>query len=498
MLRFLAVPACLLTTLVAVAQPPQPAAPQPGEVEKLVAQLGSEDFQEREAATRRLEAIGTAAVDALRAAIKSENPETARRANDLLRKAERTLANERTLAPTLVELDAKDRPLDDILADLSKQAKCEVVLGGLKPEELAGKKVTVATDGKVPFWSAVLQVCDAADLQVASVGGFVAPGAMPYLGRPKSGLRVATRPQQAVVLESRGDAKRRPAAVYGAVLVEAVPFAKGSGPESPAVLLQAWPEPRLQWERMAELKVTKALTADGTRLVAEPTPVLPGNVIRRTEDGVIFVRNPDGSVTAVRDTGGAFQLPGGFRPNPRQVAARFKPPEKPAESVKELGVSLFANVRTGIEPLAVAGGLERNKPAAGTGIADVGLSITYRKEPDGKLMASVEVSYDARGLFPVGVGDELPGARPGTGIGVGNYTVNGVRVSDAEGKPYTLGLSSGSSQFDPTGRRVVHKMQLELHPDKEGHGPPASIAFWGTYSRQVEMPLNFKDVPLGK
>jgi hypothetical protein len=341
----------------------------------------------------------------------------------------------------------------------------------------------------------VLKVCDAADLQVASVGGFLAPGAMPYRGRPAVGLRVAAKPNQTVVLEPRGDAKRRPAAVYGAVLVEAIPFPKSTALDQSA-LLQAWPEPRLQWEATTELKVAKATGAGGDHLIAEAATVTPNGVIRRTEDGVIFVRNPDGSVTAVRDTGGAFQLPGGFKPNPRQAVVRFKAGEKPAESVKELAVSLFANVRTGVEPLSRAGGLERNKPATGAGNAGVDLSITYRNDPNGKLMASVTVSYEARAVQPVGVGDDLPGARPGTGIGVGNYTVHGIQVTDAEGKPYTLGLSSGANQFDPTGKRVVLKLQLELHPDKEGHGPPAAVTFWGTHSRQVEVPLNFKDVPL--
>jgi hypothetical protein len=58
---------------------------QPLEIEKLIQQLGSPRFAEREAATKRLEAIGEPAVDALRKAVAS-NPdaEIRRRASSLL------------------------------------------------------------------------------------------------------------------------------------------------------------------------------------------------------------------------------------------------------------------------------------------------------------------------------------------------------------------------------------------------------------------------------
>jgi len=493
MLRALAITTTLASAAVAAAW--QPALPSRAEVAKLVARLGSEDFAEREAATRRLEGLGAAAVEELRAAVRSDNPEVVRRASDLLRKAERTLANEKALAPTLVELDAKDRPLDDVLADLSKQAKCEVVLGGAKPADLAAKRVSVTTDGKVPFWSAVLAVCDAGELQVAVAGGFAAPGYSVASPLPPAGqYRRVTNPNLAVVLEAR-DKSRRPAAVRGAVLVEAVPFPAGAKLDQPTALLQVWPEPRLQWERTTGLKVSRATAADGSRLVADPVPVpdLQGEVIGRRGDGVIIVRNPDGTARVVRDTG-EFLLPGGFRPNPRQAVVRLKAGEKPATAAKELAVSVLGSARTRVEPLAIATGLELNKTVSASGAADVKLSITYQKGPDGKYRAEVELTYDARAVRPAGASDDLSGARVG-GV-AGNNTVHGVRVADADGKPYTLGLEGGANQFDPNGRRVVMKLQIGLHGAKDGLGPPASATFWGTYSRPVEVAVSLPDVPL--
>src|SRR5205807_1170720 len=115
-----------------------------------------------------------------------------------------------------------------------------------------------------------------------------APGAMPYLARYKPGLRVAD-PSRAVVLESRGEARRRAGAIYGAVLVEAVPFPKSTVPGQPSALLQVWPEPRLQWEANGGTKVSKALDAGGGRLAAEFTPA-GGSDVRRTADGMVLVR----------------------------------------------------------------------------------------------------------------------------------------------------------------------------------------------------------------
>ncbi|MCE9563048.1 MAG: hypothetical protein K8U57_13475 [Planctomycetes bacterium] len=493
MRHFFILPAVLVVVALCVAQEPTP---KNTEAAKLVEKLGSPDFQEREAATKQLEALGTTAIEELRLGVKSDNPEMAQRSQDLLRKAERRLASDKVLAPTLVELDAKDQPLDAVLAELSKQTKWEVVLGGLKPEDLAVKKITLSTGGKVAFWAAVLKLCDAADMQIAGVSGFVAPGAMPYLGRAKVGVRIAADRNRAVVLEARDGAPKRPASLHGAVLIEAVPFPKNAMPlatQNPSALLQAWPEPRLQWEGASATKITRATDATGVNLPAEFTPI-PTPDLRATGNGTVMIRNPDGSVTFVKDTGSSFQLPGGFKPNVRQAVIQFKPGEKAASSAKELNVSLFATVRTGFEPLCQIRDLESGKAAKGFGPGDVELSILYSTDTRGKLVASVNVAYDRKAIHLAGVGDDLPGIRGGGGFG--NSTVCGVRLTDANGKAYTLGLSSGSNHLDQGNKRLNHKLELELHPEKEGHGPPAVISFWGTQAKSVELPILLKDVPL--
>ncbi len=59
--------------------------PQPGEITKLIKELGDEDFQVREKATKRLAEIGVPALDALREAEVKDDAETSRRAATLVR-----------------------------------------------------------------------------------------------------------------------------------------------------------------------------------------------------------------------------------------------------------------------------------------------------------------------------------------------------------------------------------------------------------------------------
>src|SRR5262245_49776724 len=89
---------------------------------KLIAQLGSPSFEERDQATRELEEIGLPALEALRKAAKNTDLEMQRRAEELVKKMESRLENDSILAPTRVRLVCNDRPVLEALADLAKKA----------------------------------------------------------------------------------------------------------------------------------------------------------------------------------------------------------------------------------------------------------------------------------------------------------------------------------------------------------------------------------------
>src|SRR5438046_9469252 len=81
----------LLVFLLAAAPPPRPWA---AEVERLIEQLGSEKFTEREAASKRLAAIGEPALDALHRALSSRDLEVRYRARRIVAAVENKLCAE--------------------------------------------------------------------------------------------------------------------------------------------------------------------------------------------------------------------------------------------------------------------------------------------------------------------------------------------------------------------------------------------------------------------
>ncbi len=149
----------------------------PKPIADLVKKLASPDFRTRDQAAKDLEAAGRAALPALRELEKSDDPELAAKAKELVERIGKQAANDATLAPTLVQLPAEERELREILADLEKQSAFHIVVSN---PALYSKKLTVRTEGKVPFWKAIEKLCDVAGLEVASDG--VAARTDPKLG----------------------------------------------------------------------------------------------------------------------------------------------------------------------------------------------------------------------------------------------------------------------------------------------------------------------------
>lgn len=134
-------PAILLLPLAATA-----ADPAPPSIDKLVEQLGSRSYAERERATRALRERGPAALPALRKAAQGTDEEVRRRAETLIP----GLEIEEALLPKRVTLTAADRRLTDVVQDLAKQTGFKLNAVGRADDP------TVTADLKdVPFWEAL-------------------------------------------------------------------------------------------------------------------------------------------------------------------------------------------------------------------------------------------------------------------------------------------------------------------------------------------------------
>jgi hypothetical protein len=124
-------------------------------VDQLIKDLASEDYRTREKAGRELVAKGEKVLPSLRAALNNtENPEAHRRLLVMVRKMD----YDRLVAPKVVTMTIKDKPIKHALDEITKQTGYKINFGGQGGPE---SKYSFEFD-KVPFWQAVDKVATAA------------------------------------------------------------------------------------------------------------------------------------------------------------------------------------------------------------------------------------------------------------------------------------------------------------------------------------------------
>jgi RNA polymerase sigma factor (sigma-70 family) len=133
---------------------------------KLIDQLGSSSFADREEATKELNQIGVPALDALRKAAQSDDLEQKKRASDLVNKIEGRALQATILTPKRVRLVYRDTLLAEAVADFMKQSGYELTLSDPQAK-LKGRTITLDT-GDVTFWQALGQFCQTAGVVEAA------------------------------------------------------------------------------------------------------------------------------------------------------------------------------------------------------------------------------------------------------------------------------------------------------------------------------------------
>lgn len=126
---------------------------EPGPAE-LVRLLGSSDRVEREEAARTLEELGADALPALRDAAKTATGDARSRASSLARLIE----GRRLDRPSLVALDFRGQPLEDVLRTLGTRASCTFRLDPRADAEMARRPIVATAEAPVPFWEALDRV----------------------------------------------------------------------------------------------------------------------------------------------------------------------------------------------------------------------------------------------------------------------------------------------------------------------------------------------------
>jgi hypothetical protein len=493
----------------------------PDRIQKLIDQLGSKRFSERTQADQELAAIGAPALELLRRAAKSPDPEIRGRADKLVSRLEQAALTAALLAPRRLRLTVKDASVPETVAELARLSGYKIQITG-EQAGLSKRKVTLDT-GEVTFWEALAQVCRTASLaeqvntsvppmpfgqgggivtvkiaiRAKGAGPAVLPGAIPA-GRPSG-------PESALLLVE-GKQPDLPVSLAGTVRIRVLPAdqAKG-GPPVPAgetqLVLEAAAEPRLDGFRVVgPALVTRATDDQGQTLkpVSAPRadPAQPLNPFNAKGVG------GGGGVGAAIINGKVFVngMPVGedawlSGPAQRTAPVRLRLGEKPAKSLRELSGSLTVLVLKDGNALVE---MENILKAAGQ----------KAKGKAGHTLHVQAVKKLANGDIQIQVALEKPGALNPLGALGANFVINGVqmggpaggphewpRLMDAKGQAYQLAEVSGQQNRVNNGQ-MTREATLLYRPEA-GQGEPARLVLFGKRPVALTVPFTLKKVPLG-
>jgi RNA polymerase sigma factor (sigma-70 family) len=446
-------------------RPAPPAATDAARIARLVSQLGSDAFTDREKAAKDLDAIGAPALDALREAARTGEAEQSKRAKDLAARIEARIESAGMLAPRRVRLVYRDTPVAEAVADFKAKSGYDLSLSD--PEgKLKDRTVTLDT-GDVTFWQALDQFCRQARLVEAPVpdgpppgvgggvfrgGGFGGVGAGPIGGMMV--MQQSAAPDRIVLADGRP--RDLPASDGTAVRVRAL--GKADGPGSPAdgeavLALEVTPEPKLRWRGVTAVEVGKATDDQGQTLEqVKPVGQVPGN----------------------------------------PVPARFKRGPKAATSLREITGTVTARVLREPQPYLtiddVLGAAGKNFQAADGGGLRV---IDVAKGPAGR----VELRFAV---------DPPVGAAPAGGPVRVTHRSGRVVVSSAggDGPEYELAVMDDKGVvLEPVG--LGGRGGVGREPDysatyqpRQGQGAPAKLIYTVSPNVTLNVPFTLRNVPL--
>lgn len=329
--------------------------PSREKIDKLIEQLGSDDFAQRLSASQELAAIGKPAFAALRKAAKSENAEVRSRALELLSKSE-TLAE--CLRAKRVHLVYKDTPLGEAAADFQKKSGYTIHLHD--PDgKLKKRRITLDT-GEATFWRAAELFGEKAGLTEGNIKDVMPeePGLTDAVIRPWNGQRAITglgpgsvtltrihggprRPFPAAIehlILKEGKRNKWPTDDRGAIRIRAAGTSDmlKNVPKNEVVLaLEVSREPKLQWQFFLTIRIDKAVDDRGQEL----TQVIP-NAKKGITSGFGVFLLPAGAIVngpVVIGPGNfeirAFGECGGLS---HRVPLQLRKGAKPAKSLAEL------------------------------------------------------------------------------------------------------------------------------------------------------------------
>lgn len=515
--------------LSAAAEPP----PDASRIDRLISQLGSTKFAEREEASKALDAIGAPALPALKTGANSPDLEVKRRSGTLVKKIETRLETERLLAATRVRLNVRDATVPEALQALANASGHTLVLQG-PPASYSGRRVTLNA-GDTTFWQVLDALCRQGELseaapaagapvQVANLTEMMLLEALrrepalrilpPEPGAPNGARRgtaatnssptelrtfspAAAKPGGIPVILSAGGSEAATFYAGGVRIRATTAGSRPTGDKNEALVrLDLAAEPTLQALRVRDVRINRADDEKGQPLSSAAQ--LPPGVGNANQFIVQSGRLAAPARALARD----------------QVSIRLQASGSAPRELSELRGTIAAVVQTAPEALITVDDIQKavgktiTGPAGGsikvkdvsTNNAQVRIRVELELPTDteavllaGALnpaMAANLARLNARGLMmaqqPFAGGlrftVESGNARRGEGL----------TLYDAKGVPFQ---TQQASQIRAVNNVVTQEYVVSFRPGKD-QGAPARLVYKAPRTSGVEIPFEFRDLKL--
>jgi hypothetical protein len=472
-------------------------------IARLVAQLGSDRFDEREEATRLLDTIGPVALPALQKAAGANDAEVRRRARLLVRRLEKRQDTARILTPQRVRLVYQDTLLVHAVSDFAKKSGFDLRLDP-QGANYAERSITLDT-GEVTFWEAYDRFCQEAGLVDRII---VPPPERSNRGNGAVNQIIIVNGQMIVpnqdghnepelhegrMILRNGKPTTMPTCYAGPLRIRALPAGTQLQDEKKVdgqvlVGLEVTAEPKMRWQKVVGVRINRATDDEGQSLaqvVPLPKAAPPANG-RVTGGGVIIV---NGQVISPEDN-----TPQG---DPRQVPVRLKQGAKQAKTLRELSGTIAALVQTPPRPLITVDNIVKAAGESASGPEGCSLKVLeVNREEKGEVKLRLAVEPP-----PHEIGDGTNGVWTGGGVVIVNGRVLGgaepeargtsFALLDDKGRPFKL-LKSENEQARPGAPRE-YRLTFVI---EEGREEPARLVYTAPLSTVLDVPFALKNVPL--
>jgi hypothetical protein len=422
----------------------QSADPPPPTIEKLIEQLGSRSFAEREKATKLLRERGPTALAALRKARESKDEEVRKRVEVLIP----PLEIEEALLPKRVTLKADGQALSVVLADVGKQTGFKLAATGKDD----GKKVT-ADLRDVPFWEAIEKVFQQSDRALSFQQDDRSLSPVAWSGRSRFvSVRGPFRLEATWFHEDRD-----------VDFTRANRGADGRRSHQLTLSVSVVAEPRLTFLKVRPAKVDEALDSEGKSLL-EPG----GSADTPTEDPSVRTPPPTPDVRSMIPAGR-----GTFRGESTHYSdVRLRRASESAKSVKVVRGTIPVRTILIRRPVVVTSKVLESGGTSFRAGSDSLHIKQVRNQGGGSIEVEIQVPREENGSYRewherFSVEDEA-----------GNkFQMNG-RGSSSNGREYSI-----SMYFSPPF-------------NKNNLGAPAKLVFEDWVIHDHAIPFEFRDVPL--